>query len=41
MELGYRIDLTGEIAETEVDIFPATASHPEKSTPAAMRRNQR
>jgi hypothetical protein len=40
MKLGYRIDLTGEIAETKVDIFPA-ASHPEKSTPAAMRRNQR
>jgi hypothetical protein len=32
MELGYRIDLTGEIAETKVDIFPATGLHPLSET---------
>jgi hypothetical protein len=38
---GYRADPTGFFPGAKVDIFPATASHPEKSTPAAMRRNQR
>jgi hypothetical protein len=40
MKSGYRADPTGFFPGAKVDIFPATASHLEKSTPAAIRRNQ-
>jgi hypothetical protein len=36
MKLDYRIDLTGEIAETKVDIFGENVAHSQKPTFAAI-----
>jgi hypothetical protein len=41
MNSAYNLDLTGEMAETKVDIFGATAAHSQNASPAAIRHNWR